>query len=99
MRIGMPTGQVISRWQGIVRWSATLGVAGMLALFGLLPQGAGAQNTGPQQAHSSLRPDLPISTPDPGSPAFSLSPNSGPVGTTVSFQGSGWPAKSIVLLK
>ena len=92
----------VSRWQGfgpLARRSITVGVAGMLALLLLAPAHASAQGPLQRQAPRPSQP-LPLSsTPDPTSPQISLAPNSGPVGTTLTVQGSDWPAQSSVQFK
>src|SRR5690349_9686635 len=95
----MPTCQAAKRWQGFTRRSITFGLAGMMALLILTP--AHARVPGSHQVQPLLASQqLPLgSTPDPASPAISLTPNTGPVGTTVTVQGSDWPAQSSVQFK
>lgn len=98
----MPTSRAARKWQGfrpLARRSITFGLAGMMALLILAPAQASAP--GPRQIRASLASQqLPLgSTPDPASPAISLAPNQGPVGTTVTIQGSNWPAQSSIQLK
>lgn len=98
----MPTGRASRRWQGfgpLARRALTIGVAGIAALLLLAPAQASAPGSHQRQA---LRPSQPLplsSTPDPTAPQISLTPNIGPVGTTVTVQGSDWPAQSSVQFK
>lgn len=94
----MPTGQA-RRWQGFALQSITLGFVGMLTLLILAPANVNAQTPDPHPAHPFLPSQQLGSTPDPASPVIGLTPNSGPVGTTVKVQGSDWPVQSSVQFK
>ncbi len=81
-------------------WLTICAIISILAMIGLAPGNAGAhapaQAWQPASLSSALRP---ASTPVSDSPALTLAPPSGPVGTRVKLQGTGWPADGQLLIK
>jgi hypothetical protein len=68
----------------------------MVAIMNLTPHGAAAYTLHHSTPQSALRPN---DTPTPGPPALSITPSSGPVGTLVTLQGSGWPPNAQIILR
>jgi hypothetical protein len=99
----MPTNQVTRRWpkrrSGNALWLLIVGCVSLTTLISLAPGSARAQRLDISASSSLQVAHLPLSTPDPGSPAVHLTPNSGPVGTMISIQGNGWPAGSTIQIQ
>src|SRR5215467_4686336 len=81
-------------------WVALCGGLMVLVALVLSPVAGATRTTQTAGPSVSLQNRFPAaSTPEAGPAVISLTPTSGPVGTLISVQSTGWPASTQLLLK